>query len=361
MSSIFKKSKIKRGAREKQQTSAAKTKELTPFQKPRERSRPVKERGENGFTLGGIGQTSKSQNKDLGKGLKFVDLFCGIGGFHLAFHSLGAECVFSCDNNPLARKTYEANFKGLNQKIFEQGLFAESIENVNASELPDFDILCAGFPCQPFSQAGYKRGFADRGRGELFFEIARIVDNKRPFALFLENVAHLTKHDEGRTLATIRNTLTKDLGYSFALKIVKASEHGLPQLRPRAFMICFDLKRLGADAPEFVFPPCRKLELTMSNVWGAHCEREIGFTLRCGGRRSGIDNRWNWDAYKVNGEVRYLGPEQGKRMMGFPDTFQFPVSQGDAMRQLGNSVAVDAIRDVGKEVIKYMKGRNDQL
>src|SRR5690606_7005181 len=123
--------------------------------------------------------------------------------------------------------------------LFKKGMFLNDAEKIEGPELPDFDLLCAGFPCQPFSQAGFKRGFADKGRGTLFFDIARIAKAKRPAALFLENVRGIVKHDNGRTLATIK-AIIDELGYTFDMKVVKASDYGLPQHRPRAFMVCFD-------------------------------------------------------------------------------------------------------------------------
>lgn len=287
--------------------------------------------------------------------LKFVDMFCGIGGFHLAFHDLGLKCVAACDNDLKARKTYEENFTAMSPHLFKRGLFLDDVEKIEGTELPDFDLLCAGFPCQPFSQAGYKRGFADKSRGTLFFDIARIAKAKRPVALFLENVRGIVKHDDGRTLATIRSII-EELDYTFDMKVVKASDYGLPQHRPRAFMVCFDKSKLNEGAPAFEFPKKHEhLRLNMSDVWKGECDREVGYTLRCGGRRSGVDDKRNWDGYRVNGEVRYLGSKEGKRMMGFPDEFIFPVAEADAMRQLGNSVAVDAIREVGKEMISYIR------
>jgi len=158
--------------------------------------------------------------------------------------------------------------------------------------------LCAGFPCQPFSQAGFKKGFADI-RGTLFFDIAEIIRIKQPKAFFLENVRGLYSHDEGRTFETIKKTLTQKLGYSFHHAIVKASDHGLPQHRPRLFMVGF--KDLDT---EFEFPKTRKLKFTMSDVMKGEVDREIGYTLRVGGKRSPIDDRRNWDGYIVDGEVR---------------------------------------------------------
>lgn len=280
---------------------------------------------------------------------KFIDLFAGIGGFHLAFHKAGAECVFASEWDPEARLTYEKNFSAISPKIFKNNLFAGDITAVNKKTIPDFDILTGGFPCQPFSQAGHKRGFGDT-RGTLFFEIAEILKIKKPEAFFLENVRGLYTHDNGRTFEIIRKTLVEDLGYSFHHAIVKASDHGLPQHRPRLFMVGFKDKNTIFEPP-----PKRKLTMNMSKVMGGTVDREIGFTLRVGGRTSPINDRRNWDGYRVDGEVRRLTPREGLKMQGFPSSFNFPVSDIAAMKQLGNSVAVSAIYDWAKAIIYSME------
>ncbi|MDQ7003130.1 MAG: DNA (cytosine-5-)-methyltransferase, partial [Ghiorsea sp.] len=133
---------------------------------------------------------------------KFIDLFAGIGGFHIAMESLGGECVFASEIDVHARKTYEHNFKKYCPNLFNQGMFNDDIRKITPSNLPDFDVLCAGFPCQPFSQAGHKRGFDDTHkseRGNLFFNIVEILEAKRPSAFFLENVRGIVNHDNGQT------------------------------------------------------------------------------------------------------------------------------------------------------------------
>lgn len=285
----------------------------------------------------------------------FIDLFAGIGGFHLAMHELGGKCVFASEIDTFARKTYEHNFKSICPEMFHNNMYNDDIRKIAPSELPDFDVLCAGFPCQPFSQAGHKRGFDDTHkseRGNLFFNIVDIIDSKRPKAFFLENVRGIVNHDNGRTFKIIREILQDELGYSFHYKIVKASDYGLPQLRPRTFMIGFRDEGLLSN---FEWPEHKPLKFTMSDVWGGECNREIGFTLRVGGRGSNINDRRNWDSYIVNGEVRKLMPTQAIRMQGFPEEFEFPVPSTQAMKQLGNSVAVDAIRECGKALIEQME------
>lgn len=278
----------------------------------------------------------------------FIDLFAGIGGFHLAFHNAGAECVFASEWDEDARKTYEHNFRPLSPTLFDSGNFAGDITKVDKSRIPDFDILTGGFPCQPFSQAGFKLGFEDT-RGTLFFDIAEIIRVKQPKAFFIENVRGLYKHDNGKTFEVIKNTLTQDLGYSLHHAIVRASDHGLPQHRPRLFMVGF-----REPSTPFEFPEKRKLAFTMSDVLRAEVEREIGFTLRVGGGRSPIDDRRNWDGYWVNGEVHRITPNEGKMMQGFPKDFHFPVSNQAAMKQLGNSVAVWAVQDYANAIIEAL-------
>ncbi|MFD0966231.1 HpaII family restriction endonuclease [Seminibacterium arietis] len=288
------------------------------------------------------------------KKFTFIDLFAGIGGFHLAMESLGGECVFASEIDEYARKTYEYNFKKSNPNLFYSNNFNDDIRKISSFDLPDFDVLCAGFPCQPFSQAGYKRGFNDTHkseRGNLFFNIVEILEAKKPKAFFLENVRGIVNHDNGKTFKIIRDILEQELGYSFYFQIIKASDFGLPQLRPRAFMIGFRDDQILSN---FSFPQPIPLKLTMSDVWGGICDREIGYTLRVGGRGSKIGDRRNWDHYLVDGEVRQVMPEQAKKMQGFPDDFEFPVPKSQAMKQLGNSVAVDAVRACGERMIEYM-------
>ena len=276
---------------------------------------------------------------------KFIDLFAGIGGFHIAMSNLGGKCVFASEIDDYARKTYLNNFD-INEKYFNH-----DITKMNIKKIPEFDILCAGFPCQPFSQAGKKRGFDDH-RGNLFFNIADIINKKKPNAFFLENVRGIKSHDNGNTFSTIKDIIENGLGYSFYSKIIKASDFGLPQLRPRTFMVGFK----NDDDKTFEFPiPQEKLKYNMSDVLNGKCSREIGFTLRVGGRGSKINDRRNWDSYYVDGKVVRIGPKEGLKMQGFPENFNMPVSQTQAMKQLGNSVAIDAVQAVGKKIIEHIK------
>ncbi len=306
---------------------------------------------------------AKIESEKVDPAFRFVDLFAGIGGFHLALSKLGGECVLASEWNPYARQTYEANFRTTHPELFDSGRFIGDITEITQADtreqahrqivksVPKFDVLTAGFPCQPFSHAGHKKGFEDE-RGNLFFDIRNIIDARQPKAVFLENVSHLLKHDNGETFRTIEHIIKAELGYSFFPKVVKASEYGLPQRRPRLFMIGFRDSRIT----RFDFPEPTPLRLTMSDVIGYECTREIGFTLRVGGRASGIDNRHNWDAYRMaNGDIEVLDSKRGARMMGFPEDFHFPVSEAQALKQLGNSVAVDAVHAVAQQMLRTAK------
>ena len=287
------------------------------------------------------------------KTITFIDLFAGIGGFHLAFHNLGAKCVFVSEWDKPARETYKKNFEKIEPELFApetiDQTFTGDITTVLPKSIPDFDIITGGFPCQPFSQAGLKKGFNET-RGTLFFDIANIMKEKQPKAFFLENVRGLLTHDGGRTFATIQRVLTEELGYSFFYKVVKASDYGVPQHRPRLFMVGFKDKSI-----DFEFPEPTKLTMTMDDVFDGKVNKTVGYTLRVGGRGSGLADRRNWDTYLVDGEVRRLSSKEGLRMQGFPDTFEFPVSETQAMKQLGNSVAVPAIQATANEIIKRLK------
>lgn len=302
------------------------------------------------FTSENEGQDHGSQTSDL----KFIDLFAGIGGFHLALSDLGAKCVFASEKDKFARQTYAENF---DTTEFE---FNDDIRKISADQVPDHDILCAGFPCQPFSQAGLKKGFKDgedSERGNLFYCILDILEAKKPKAFILENVRHLIKHDEGRTFDTIQKLL-KEAGYSVQYQVLKASDYNIPQLRPRVFIVGF---RGGQDLPPFVFPPKVPLTYTMSDVFKGNCEREVGFTLRVGGKGSTIDDRRNYEFYRVDGEVRRIDIPEAKKIMALPDDYKFPVSKSQTMKQLGNSVCVEVVSKVAESVFQYLDVNSTSL
>ncbi len=297
----------------------------------------------------------------MSKKVKFIDLFAGIGGFHQAIHN-EARCVFASEIDEFARKTYRENFKKKsknlfinNEKHFNRDILIYRNNPKKIEEIPDFNLLCAGFPCQPFSQAGYKRGFEEdkESRGNMFFVIRDIIKYKKPEAVFLENVRHLINHDNGHTFKIIKDIMEKELNYSFLYKTIKASDYGLPQHRPRVFIVCFRNEKTGNSS--FKFPKPVKLNKTMSDIMNGNCNKKIGYTLRVGGARSPINDRRNWDGYIVDGKIRRLTVDEGKEMMGFPAYFKFPVNSSQAMKQLGNSVAVKPVKLTAKKIINYLR------
>ena len=287
------------------------------------------------------------------KNLTFIDLFAGIGGFHYALHKLGLKCVFASEINEDARNSYQTNFKKISPDLFKKNNFNDDIYNQEKKQIPNFDICCGGFPCQPFSQIGKKRGFKENfeGRGNLFFQIAEILKIKKPKAFLLENVQHLINHDNGKTFKTIKETIEK-LNYSFYYKVIRASDFNLPQNRPRAFMVGFYNEK--EKDKQFQFPKPIKLKKTMSDIFNGKCNKEIGFTLRLGGVGSGINDRRNWDRYLVNGKERQVLPEQGLKMQGFPNNHFLSQSKRISMKLLGNSVAVNVVKYITLEMLEYM-------
>lgn len=196
------------------------------------------------------------------KKIQFIDLFAGIGGFHYAFDSIGGKCVFASEWDKNARITYESNFKGISPNLFQKDkdgnmpFFNCDINDVELDKIPDFDVLCGGFPCQAFSIAGLRRGFEDT-RGTLFFNIANIVNDKilkgsKPKVLLLENVKGLKSHMHGETLKTLLRVLTEDLHYEVRTEVLNAKYFGVPQNRERLFFVCWDKEQIPVE--DFKFP-----------------------------------------------------------------------------------------------------------
>ena len=268
--------------------------------------------------------------------MRYVDLFCGMGSFSYSFRKLGFRCVFACDICAVARANYEHNF----------GLRPEGdVERVVS--LPAHDVLCAGFPCQPFSHAGRHGGFED-ARGTLFFHVMRLVEASRPTYVVLENVPALKTHDGGRTFAVVCDCLRR-AGYRVAHAVLTASDYGLPQRRKRLLVLatrddgetCDDATQddetrdKGEGDLDF---SAHRARVTLSDFFGRAFDRDFAYTIRCGGRASGIGDRHNWDAYRVDGEIHHLTLDEAKRLQGFGDDY---VLVGPATRQwkvLGNTI-----------------------
>ncbi len=266
---------------------------------------------------------------------KFIDLFSGIGGFHQGASWAGGECVMASDIDKVANQTYKENY-GIEPK--------GDIYEIKGEDIPDFDLLCAGFPCQAFSQVGQRKGLEDE-RGVLIFQVLRILNEKQPKAFILENVKGLLSIQGGEIYKMIVEKL-EDEGYNVYTKVLEAKDYGTPQLRKRLFFVGIR-KDLDID---FSFPEPVPLKYSFSDVMGGKTERDYSFTIRIGGRRSGINNRFNWDAYLVDGEVRYITPEECLLLHGFPRGFKLCGNEGQRYHQVGNSVSCCIVNELVKRL-----------
>ncbi len=320
----------------------------------------------------------------------FIDLFAGIGGFRLALQEIGGECLFTSEWDKMAQKTYYANFGEIP--------FGDITKEETKNWIPDqFDLLCGGFPCQPFSIAGVskknslgrKHGFEDEKQGNLFFHVAEIIAAKRPKAFFLENVKNLISHDKGNTFKVIKNTL-EGLGYSFHSKVMNGKFY-VPQNRERTFMVGFD-KSVFNGQEDFKFPELpdtnnrigdileasADAKYTLSdNLWTylkeyakKHKEKGNGFgygLVDLNGIARTMSARYYKDGAEIlipqrNKNPRRLTVREAARLQGYPDSFVVDaVSMNQAYKQFGNSVVVPLIRAIGKEIIKVLENQNPKI
>lgn len=305
---------------------------------------------------------------------KMIDLFAGIGGTRLGFQLHGnVKSVFSSEWDKFSQKTYRANFGEIPQG---------DITEIDEKEVPNHDILVAGFPCQAFSQAGLKRGFDD-ARGTLFFDIARILNEKRPKAFLLENVKNLRSHDKGKTFEVIVNTL-HELDYHVSSAILKARDFGVPQNRERIYIVGFD-KRTVDNYEDFEFPTPSNVETKVGNIlqqnvsekytisdrlWDGHQRRKEehknkgnGFGYSIFNNNSPYTNTISARYYKDGSEIlieqkdsnpRKITPREASRLQGFPEDFIIPVSDTQAYKQFGNSVSVPVVYEIAKNILNTL-------
>lgn len=324
---------------------------------------------------------------------KFIDLFAGIGGFRIAMQNLGGKCVFTSEWDKEAQRTYRANFG----EVPFGDITKESVK----SYIPkNFDLLCAGFPCQAFSIAGKRGGFEDT-RGTLFFDVAEIIKKHKPKAIFLENVKGLRSHNKGQTLATILNVLRNDLGYFVPEpQIINAKEFGVPQNRERIYIVGFR-NDLGINKFEYPKSTNKKVKFadikekkvvptkyylsnqylkTLVNHKMRHEDKGNGFgyeiisdngianAIVVGGmgreRNLVLDHRIKdfTPTTHIKGEVnregiRKMTPREWARLQGFPDKYVIPVADASAYKQFGNSVAVPAIQATALKILELILGK----
>jgi DNA (cytosine-5)-methyltransferase 1 len=308
----------------------------------------------------------------------FIDLFAGIGGMRIAFEKVGGFCSFSSEWDKFAQQTYESNFKEKPNG---------DITKIKSKEIPEHEILVAGFPCQPFSNAGVKLGFNDM-RGTLFFDIIRIARYRKPSMMLLENVKGLKSHDKGHTFSVILYSLNK-IGYDVFYKVLNAKNFGLPQNRERIYIVCVNRKKLGKI--EFKFPESisKNVKLgdilqdnvepkyTISNkLWSGHKRRlrqhkqkGNGFGYSLFNSKSSYTSTLSARYYKDGSEIlieqngknpRKITPREAARLQGFSDKFKIPVSDNQAYKQFGNSVAIPVVHAIAKTMLMHLKAANDK-
>lgn len=308
--------------------------------------------------------------------IKFIDLFSGLGGFRLAFNSVGASCVFSSDIDKWANQTYFENFGE-----YPKG----DITKINSDEIPEHDILCAGFPCQPFSIAGRRLGFSDT-RGTLFFEIERILKSKKPKSFILENVRGLVNHDKGNTFKTIKTSL-EDLGYTIFYKILNSRDFGVPQNRERIYIVGFNKKvdfkfpkplNQNINVIHFLESDVRNHDL--SEIAKNHLEKHHAELMkkkkldknhplfateirpsRCVFRNDGLSPCLTAKMGTGGNNVPVLVSEKRKltvreclRIQGYPDNYKIKNNHSQSYKQIGNSVSVPVIKMIAEEMIKHI-------
>lgn len=334
--------------------------------------------------------------------MKFVDFCAGIGGFRLGLEQLGFQSVYSCEINEKCEKTYALNF--------QENFNGKDIAQVNSSDLPEYDLFCAGFPCQPFSIAGKRQGFAD-DRSNVFEHIIRLIEDTSPQIILLENVKHLLYHDKKRTFKTIINMLAEK-GYFVRYQVLNSKYFGVPQSRERIFILGF---KSSLAAKKFSFPANNIVEKVLDDIlvnentehplsdrWLEYLElysgkkslTEISFPvpktrvaiendpntelancvlqMRSSGIRAIPSNRpFPTFAVSVSGggamipiyvrEKRHFSLIEMQRLMGFPDTFQFNVARTHAIKQLANAVCPPVVKEIGLQILKAIEANNAKI
>lgn len=327
---------------------------------------------------------NKAKNVKLMEGknnIRTLDLFAGVGGIRLGFENAGFKTVFANDFDKTCKETYDLNFN-------EPKLNTEDIWKLNMKELPEFDMLCAGFPCQAFSIAGYRRGFIDeKGRGNLFFRIAEILELRKPRAFFLENVKNLKTHDKGRTFKVIKETL-ENLGYSVKAEVLNSMTHGgIPQNRERIFIVGFLDKE---ESERFVFPKETQLKVSFKEFVKDSADSKYYYNDKPLFNRIKDDvnsehtvYQWRRRYVRANKKgvvpaltanmgtgghnvpiikngvgIRKLTPKECFLLQGFPKNFMLPeLADTKLYHQAGNSVTVPVVERIAKNISAVLEGK----
>jgi DNA (cytosine-5)-methyltransferase 1 len=272
--------------------------------------------------------------------VKYIDLFCGIGSFHYSFEKLGFKCVMASDIYKPAKDTYKENY-GMD--------ILDDICEINPSDIEDYDILCAGFPCQPFSQAGHHKGFED-SRGTMFSQVMRFVKQNVPKIVVLENVQALLNHDDGKSFLKIKTELESE-GYNVIYKVLKCSDYGIPQMRKRLFIVGFKNVEVN-NLEKFFDLDDYKKTTTLTEYLGQNFKKDTAYTLRCGGKKSPINDRHNWDGYWVDDKEYRITIDDGLKLQGFSN-YNLVGKIGEKWKMLGNTIPTIFTEIIGKQIVKH--------
>ena len=271
---------------------------------------------------------------------KYIDLFCGMGSFHYSFQKLGFKCVMASDIYEPAKENYKKNY---NINVLDD------ICEIDPLSIEPYDILCAGFPCQPFSHAGHQKGFKD-SRGTMFSQVMRFVKTNVPKVIILENVQGLLTHDKGKSFTKIKTDLENE-GYNIIYKVLKCSDYGIPQMRKRLFIIGFKNIEV-TDLDNFFNLEKYEKKITLKDYLGKNFIKDNAYTLRCGGKNSPIDDRHNWDGYLVDNTEYRLTIEDGLKLQGFID-YNFIGKPNEKWKMIGNTIPTIFTEIIGKQIIKH--------
>jgi DNA (cytosine-5)-methyltransferase 1 len=288
----------------------------------------------------------KPQNENKKDKIKYVDLFCGIGSFHYSFKTNNWECIMACDISKSARETYKKNY-GMEPM--------KDICDIEPKKINKYHILCAGFPCQPFSQAGKHKGFDD-DRGTMFFQVMKFVKYHNPPIVLLENVQGLLNHNEGKSFKKIKDDIEKE-NYKVYYKVLTCSDYGIPQMRKRLFLFCvknnIKIKKNKDIENIFILKDYEK-SCNLSEYLNKNFKKKYAYTIRCGGKNSPINDKHNWDGYYVDDKEYRLTLKDCLKLQGFNNDFELCGTDKEKWILLGNTIPTIFTEIIGKQIKKFI-------